>query len=387
MERLFRGFLVLLLVTGLTACSLFSSDEEEVRTPKPLQALEKREEKVELTRVWSKNIGQGIGDRFEQLAPAIQGDVVYIADARGQVMALNRENGREIWKRQLKVSVGAGVTLGVEQILLGTLEGEVIALNQETGEDLWRSRVSSEILSSPVTDGAYVAVHSIDDRLTVLSARTGEMVWRQDVLQPALTLRGSAEPVIVRDAVIAGFSSGEAKAFRLNDGAPLWSSRIAVPKGSTELERMVDIKGAPLVIGDSLFLASFQGNVVGLDLYSGRARWSKEVSSYKPIAEGFGALYITDESDYISSIDQRTGAASWRQEALQYRHATAPATFGSYVAIGDIEGYIHLLSQVDGSFSGRFKVTSNPLTARPVVSGDLMLVMSSSGELIAVKQR
>ena len=383
MERLFRGFLVLLLATGLTACSLFSSDDVEVRTPKPLQTVEER---VKLTKVWSKNIGQGIGDRFEQLAPAIQGDVVYITDARGQVMALNRENGREIWKRQLNVPVGGGVTVGVGQILLGTLEGEVIALSQESGDDIWRTRISSEILSSPVTDGAYVAVHSIDDRLTVLNARTGAMIWRQEVLQPALTLRGSSEPVIVRDAVIAGFSSGEAKAFRLSDGAPLWSSRIAIPKGSTELERMVDIKGTPLVIGDSLFLASFQGNIVGLDLYSGRARWSKEISSYKPIAEGFGALYITDESDYISSIDQRTGAASWRLEDLEYRGVTAPAAFGSYVAVGDFEGYIHLLSQIDGSFSGRFRAASDALTSQPVVSGDLMLVMSSSGELIAVKQ-
>lgn len=379
--------MVLLLATGLTACSLFSSDEEEVRTPKPLQALEQREDSVQLAKVWSKNIGEGVGDRFEQLTPAIQGDVIYITDARGQVMALSRENGREIWKRQLKVRVGAGVTTGVNQVLLGTLDGEVIALNQETGEDLWRARVSSEILSSPVTDGAYVAVHSIDDRLTVLNARTGDLVWRQDVLQPALTLRGSSEPVIVRDAVIAGFSSGEAKAFRLTDGAPLWSSRVAVPTGSTELERMVDIKGAPLVIGDSLFLASFQGNIVGLDLYSGRARWSKEVSSYKPIAEGFGALYVTDENDYISSVDQRTGASSWRQEALEYRRATAPATFGSYVAVGDLDGYVHLLSQVDGSFAGRFKATSKALTARPIVSGDLMLVMSSSGELVAIRQR
>ena len=385
MERLFRGLIVLLLATGLTACSLFSSDEKEVRIPKPLQTVE---EKVQLTKVWSRNVGEGIDDRFEQLIPAVEGDVVYVSGASGLVMALDRTSGKEIWKRQLQnVRVGGGVSIGVGQILLGTLDGDVIALNQETGEDLWKTRVSSEILSAPVTDGAYVAVHSIDDRLSLLNARTGDLIWRQEVLQPALTLRGSSEPVIVRDAVIAGFASGEAKAFRLENGAPLWSSRVAVPKGSTELERMVDIKGSPLVIGDSLFMASFQGNVVGLDLYSGRARWSKEVSSYKALAEGFGSLYITDENGYVSSIDQRTGASSWRQEDLEYRRLTAPAAYNSYVAVGDLEGYIHLLSQVDGGFSGRFKAASNALSSQPVVSGDMIFIMSSSGELVALKQR
>ena len=385
MERLFRGSLVLLLIIGLSACSLFSKDEEEVRIPKPLQ---KVEERVSLTKAWSRNIGEGVGERFEQLSPAIEGDVIYITSANGLVMAMDRHSGKEVWKRQLtNVRVGGGVNVGAGRVLLGTLAGEVIALDQETGEELWRTRSSSEILSAPVTDGAYVVAHSIDDRLTVLGARDGKQIWRQDVLQPALTLRGSSEPLIIRDAVISGFASGEAKAFRLTDGVPLWSSRVAVPTGSTELERMVDIKGSPLVVGDTLFLASFQGNVAGLDLYSGRVRWTRELSSYKPMAEGFGALYLTDESDYISSVDQRTGASNWRQENLEYRRVTAPASFGSYVAVGDFDGYVHLLSQVDGSFAGRFKSGSNALTSQPLVRGDMMYLISASGELIALKQK
>ncbi|MGB1270844.1 MAG: outer membrane protein assembly factor BamB, partial [Endozoicomonas sp.] len=297
MERFFRGSLILLMAMGLSACSLFSQDEEEVRTPKPLQAIT---ETVQLTKAWSRNVGKGVADRFESLVPAISSDVVFVSDAEGNVLALNRETGKELWKRRLEnARVGGGVSAGAGMVLLGTLNGEVIALNQEDGRDLWKTRVSSEVLSAPVTDGAFVAVQSIDDRLTVLNALSGELLWRQDTLQPALTLRGSAEPLLYREAVFAGFASGEAKAFRLENGAPLWSSRVAVPKGSTELERMVDIKGAPLMVGDSLYLASFQGNVANLDVYSGRVRWFKEMSTYKGMAEGFGSLYLTSEDSYV----------------------------------------------------------------------------------------
>ena len=385
MVRFFRGALILLLAIGLSACGLFSSDEEKVRVPKPLKPIEER---VKLTKVWSKSVGAGVGDRFEKLIPVVSEGVVYTAGLDGNVSAFERDTGKQLWSRKLEsVRVGGGVSLGADQLLLGTLDGEVVALNKKDGKDLWKARVGSEILSTPVSDGAYVAVHSIDDRLTVLNGKNGEVLWRQDALQPALTLRGSSEPVIVRDAVFSGLANGEAKAFRLENGAPLWSSRVAVPKGSTELERMVDIKGTPLVVGDTLYMASFQGNVAALDLYSGRARWTKEISSYRSIAEGFGALYLTGEDSYVSSVDQRTGAANWRQENLEYRRASAPAAFSSYVLVGDYEGYIHMLSQVDGSFVGRYKAGSSAISAQPVVDGDMVFVVNSAGELSALKQK
>ncbi len=385
MERLFRGSLILLLMLGLSACSLFSSDEEEVRTPKPLQTI--AEEKIKLVKVWSRGVGKGVGNRFESLKPAMDGDKVFVSGAEGTVFALERDTGKEVWKKKLNTRVGGGVSAYAGMVLLGTLDGEVIALNQETGEELWRARVSSEILSAPVTDGLYVAVQSIDDRLTVLDAESGKYLWRQEALQPALTLRGSASPLMFREAVFAGFASGEAKAFRLENGAPLWSSRVAAPKGSTELERMVDIKGAPLIIGDTIFFVSFQGNVAGLDLYTGRVRWTKELSSYESMTDGFGSIYLSSEDSYVSSIDQRTGASNWRQEDFEFRQLSAPAAFSSYVVVGDGEGYVHLLSQVDGSQAGRFKADSSAIKAQPLVDGELILVLTADGELVALKEK
>lgn len=385
MERILRGSLILLLMLGLSACTLFSSDEEAVRTPKPLRSI--AEEKVKLVKVWSKNVGRGVGKRFESLEPAIDDDKVFVSDAKGTVFALDRDSGKELWKKKLNIWVGGGVSAHAGMVLLGTLNGEVIALSQGTGDELWREQVSSEILSAPVTDGVYVSVQSIDDHLTVLDAESGEYLWRQEALQPALTLRGSASPLIFRKAVFSGFSNGEAKAFRLENGAPLWSTRVAVPKGSTELDRMVDIKAAPLIVGDTIFFVSFQGNVAALDLYTGRARWAKELSSYESMTEGFGSIYLTSEESYVSSIDQRTGESNWRQEGFEFRQLSAPAAFSNYVVVGDGEGYIHLLSQVDGRQVGRFKVDSSRIKAQPLVDGELVLVLSADGELVALKEK
>ena len=385
MERILRASLSTLVVVVLSACSVFSSDEEVIRKPTPLTPI--AQESVQLTKVWSTGVGKGVRDQFERLKPALDGDTVFVSGANGTVFALERDTGKVLWQRALSVSVGGGVTAYAGSILLGTLDGEVIALSQQNGETLWRTRVSSEILSPPVTDGVYVAVQSIDDRLSVLDAENGKLLWRQDALQPALTLRAGASPKLYTEAVFAGFANGEAKAFRLSSGAILWSSRVSTPQGSTELERMVDIKGAPLIVGDTIFFVSYQGNVAGLDLYSGRVRWSRELSSYQSMTDGFGSLYLTDEDSYVSSLDQRTGASNWRQEDFKFRRLSAPAAFGNYVVVGDGDGYLHLLSQVDGSQVGRYKMGYGAIKAQPVVDGDLIFVLSADGQLMALQEK
>ncbi len=57
--------------------------------------------------------------------------------------------------------------------------------------------------------------------------------------------------------------------------------------------------------------------------------------------------------------------------------------FSSYVAVGDFEGYLHLLSQVDGRFVGRVRIDSDGLRARPLVVGDWLYVYGNSGKLVA----
>ena len=127
--------------------------------------------------------------------------------------------------------------------------------------------------------------------------------------------------------------------------------------------------------------------MAALDLYSGRVRWSRELSSYQSMTDGFGSIYLTSEEGYVSALDQRTGAASWRQEDFKFRRLSAPAAFGNYVVVGDGEGYLHLLSQVDGSQAGRFKSGSAAIKAQPLVDGELIFALSADGKLMALQEK
>ena len=374
--------LMILLSIGLTACSLFSNEKASYT----LKSLIECNANIELQEIWSKKIGQDIKDSYRSLVPYVSEDVIYVADIGGLVLALNRETGTELWKKNLKLPIGGGITAKLGMLVLGTLDGQVVALNEEDGALLWKSKVSSEILSSPQTNGHIVLVQSIDDTIIALDGKTGQQLWSQEHLQPHLTLIGSSTPHIEGESVFIGLSTGEAKALRIADGIQLWSSRVTIPTGSS-LDRMVDIRAQPLIIDDKVFIVSFQGNIVGLDIYTGRVHWTQELSSYKSIAQGFGSLYLTDIINVISSLDQRTGAVIWRQDQLKDHILTAPITYNNYVVVGDQKGYIYLLSQVNGDIIGRYRVGSSAIKTPIIIADNYLYVLSTNGTLTAIIQK
>ena len=84
----------------------------------------------------------------------------------------------------------------------------------------------------------------------------------------------------------------------------------------------------------------------------------------------------------VWALDRDSGASLWKQGALRRRALTGPTVAGGYVAAGDFDGYVHLLSRLDGSIAGREKVDSEGILAAPVALGDQLLVLGAGGKLV-----
>ncbi|WP_110968053.1 outer membrane protein assembly factor BamB [Pseudomonas huaxiensis] len=371
------------LSLAILAAGCSSNSKKEL----PPAELTKFTEEVVLKKQWSRSIGDGQGDSFNMLVPAIENDRIYASDVTGVVMALDRLNGDVVWKKDLDLPVSGAVGVGYGLVTLGTLKGEVIALDSSTGEEKWRSRVTSEVLAPPANNGDIVVVQTQDDRVIGLDANTGDRRWIYESTPAVLTLRGTGAPIVTNSLAVAGLSSGKVVALDTRNGVPVWEQRVAVPQGRSELERVVDIDGGLLLSGGTLYVASYQGRVAGLDLESGRVLWQRDASSYTGVAQGFGNVYVSEATGTVEGIDERSSSALWSNDQLARRQLSAPEVFSSYVAVGDLEGYLHLLSQVDGRFVGRERIDSDGLRARPLVVGDTIYVYGNSGTLEALSIR
>lgn len=368
------------LSLAILAAGCSSNSKKEL----PPAELTKFTEEVVLQKQWSRSIGDGQGDTWNMLVPVIENDRIYASDVTGVVMSLDRMNGDVIWKKDLEKPISGAVGVGYGLVMLGTIKGEVIALDASTGEQKWTARVTSEVLAPPATNGDVVVVQTQDDRVIGLDAATGDRLWIYESTPAVLTLRGTGAPIVTNRLAVAGLSSGKVVALDTSNGVPVWEQRVAIPQGRSELDRVVDIDGGLLLSGGTLYVATYQGRVAGLELESGRVLWQRDASSYTGVAQGFGNVYVSEASGTVEGIDERSSSALWSNDQLARRQLSAPEVFSSYVAVGDLEGYLHLLSQVDGRFVGRERIDSDGLRARPLVDGNMIYVYGNSGTLEAL---
>ena len=178
------------LILGLSAAVMVgcSSSKKEL----PPAELEKFSAEVELDRIWKRNVGVGQGDLYNNLTPALDGLTLYAADAKGRVVALERETGKEKWEVKLKEPLSGAVGAGGGLVLVGTLDGQVITLDEADGSEKWRAQVSSEVLAAPQTNGDVVVVQTQDDKLVGLDISNGERRWIYESTLPVLTVRAIA---------------------------------------------------------------------------------------------------------------------------------------------------------------------------------------------------
>jgi outer membrane protein assembly factor BamB len=384
-----RNLGALLAMGLLTACAGVNLNplewfgDDEVNPPKELVEIA---EEVRLRRLWSVNVGNGQGDNYTRIIPAVDQGVVYAASENGTVVAVDLSSGDVIWRERLEdVTLTGGVGAGGGLVAVGTRDAEVVALDQQDGSVRWITPVTSEVVAAPTTNGDIVVVQTVDDKVAGLEASNGERRWIYESTQPALTLRGTSRPVITSaGSVIAGFSNGTLVSVSASDGVWRWEERIAVPEGRYDIERVIDVDGDLLVDGSRILASSYQGNLMALDILTGRIVWGLEgTSSYHGLARGFGNLYYSDDESLVVAIRDNSEDVVWRNEDLQFRQITAPTAITNYVAVADFEGYLHLLSQIDGRIVGRVRVDSDGVRSNLINSNGRLIAYGNSGTLAA----
>lgn len=374
---------ICLLVVFVSSCSLFGEDKKEKELIAPLMDLP--ENAVRLDSRWTRSVGaQGDDSRILALTPALDGGSVYAVNAKGRVMAIARADGDVRWKTDLDVALIGAVGAGSDMVFASSIDGGLHAIDAANGQFRWRAQASSEILAPAATDGSVVVVQSVDSRVQAFDLATGKLRWSYSASQAVLSLRGNSAPIIRGGVVYAAFDNGKIVALNASTGLLLWEQRFIVPDGRSELERVIDVQGDPLVTADGVVVGCFQGAISSMDPERGRMLWQEKASVARSMASNDGNIFLVEGNDTVRALRFSGGREAWRAEGFSGRHLSAPAIVGDYVAVADIEGYVHLLSQADGSYAGRYDVGGGGVRVNLLSDSDALYVLTSSGKLYAL---
>jgi outer membrane protein assembly factor BamB len=379
MEMIRKLFWVALILM-LGGCSGFSAKDNA----DPPAELVERQAELAVETLWQQQVG-GTDGRFLAIAPALDGELIYIANATGQVSAIERAGGKTRWQRDTGLQITGGPGVGEGLVLVGTAEAELLALSGETGEELWRRRVSSEVLAPPVVGQGVVVARTINGRVAGFDLTSGQPRWVFDRSEPLLTLRGNSAPLISNGQLLVGFSNGKLVSLSLESGNAIWEATVSPPHGRTELERIVDLDADPLAVEGMVYAASFQGEVAAIAEASGVVLWRRDLSVYAGMDGDWRTLYVSDDQAHVWALDATNGAALWQQSELHARRLSAPAIVGDYLVVGDFEGYLHWLSQDDGRLVARTRVGDGGIRAKPLVVDGVVYVYDDGGRLSALR--
>ena len=365
------------LALGLAGCGVFGIGGGDAPKPTPLTPIESS---VPMKASWSVSVGKAQNFSF---LPELEGGKVYAAAADGSITMIDEDSGKVAGKIDAKRPLSGGLAVEDSKIIVGTIKGDVLAFDP-AGKLVWTTNVTGEVIAPASVSKKTAVVRTADGRIVGLNLEDGKRKWVYQRPMPVLMLRTETGVMAINNDVLAGYPGGKLIALDIETGALTWEVTVSLPKGATELERIADIAGVPVVDGTRVCAAAFQGKIACFEIQTRNMVWSRDIWSSRGLAVDAKNIYIADDLGNVHALDKNTGASLWKQDKLLYRRLTAPLWVGGRIVVGDLQGYVHVLSVEDGKFIGRIATDGSAIrTMIPAPGG--IIVQTANGSVVALR--
>jgi outer membrane protein assembly factor BamB len=329
---------------------------------------------------WTASAGKSRGFNFR---PAVEAGRVYAAGGDGTLTILDEVTGRVVTRVETKKRLSGGLEVSEGKVIAGTLKGEVFAIDG-SGKTLWTTSVAGEVIAPAAISKKVAVIRTSDGRIFGLSAEDGKRRWVFQRATPSLLLRSEAGVLAIGADVVAGYPNGKLIALDIEDGKLTWEVTVMLPRGATELERIADVAGLPVIDGPNVCAAAFQGKVACFEIQTRNLVWSRDLSSSRALARDAKNLYLIDDTGAVHALDKSAGASVWKQDKLAYRHLSAPVVIEGKIVVGDGFGYLHVLSPDTGEIIGRLATDGTAVTSLVTTRGAL-IVQTAGGSVVSVR--
>jgi outer membrane assembly lipoprotein YfgL len=312
----------------------------------------------------------------------VNGDLVALASSDGLVAVLDGRTGTEVWRAKLAESIGAGVGSDGRTVAVLTRQNDLVVL--ENGRELWRQKTMAQGFTAPLVAGGRVFLLSADRSVTAFDAASGRRLWNQQRPGEALVLRQAGVLLAVGDTLVVGLGS-RLVGMNPGNGSTRWEASIATPRGTNDVERLVDVIGRVSRDNDMVCARAFQAAVGCVNASRGNVLWTKPASGAVGL-HGDDRLVFGVESDgKVMAWQRADGQLAWSSELLRYRGLSTPFAVGRSVVIGDASGQVHWLSRDDGSLLNRMATDGSAVVSGPVLADGTLVIVTKQGGIFGFK--
>jgi outer membrane protein assembly factor BamB len=321
-----------------------------------------------------------MGESSGTLRLHVQGQTVLAAADNGDVLALNAPNGQVLWRMRVPDGLSAGVGADDRSVAVVTKSNELLLI--QSAEVRWRVRLPARVLTPPLVAGGRVFVALSDRSSMAFDGSTGARLWTQTRDGDPLVLRQAGVLLAVGNTLVVG-GLGRLQGLNPSNGRVIWDAPLATPRGTNEVERLVDVVGPVSRVGNSVCARAFNATVGCVDASTGRVVWTRPSQ---------GALGVHGDAQHVVGSDNTGRLVAWRRdngeplwtlERLKYRGLTAPLVLNGHVLVGDEEGIVHGVNLKNSEDVWRWRADGSAIVGAPVSTHGWVLVQTRKGGVYA----
>lgn len=373
--------LSVIILSGLFMLGLASCATDNTPLPQPMPKIQNVET---LNQGWVQN--RPLAGNAGSFVPTGFDNAIFIADSGGYIYKLDSSDGTIITKFYIRRDLSSGIGVSGSNVFVTTTDGYLLAVDKGTGNIQWQARLPTVSLEAPQAVSDLVLVRTNDAELLAFNVTDGTPVWVYQKPIPPLTLRVQNSFQIIGNEVVAiGLPGGKLALLNLHTGTPIWENYIAIPEGSTDLDKITDIAMRPILDNKTLCAASYNGKIACVDAISSNIMWQKKFSSAQGLVVDQQNLYAVSQDGIVYAFDKQTGSMIWQNNTLQYRKLGIPALLGKNPIVVDDEGYVHMFSSNDGLEIARINTLLEGGVSVPLIRDNGVIYQSANGYVIQLK--
>ena len=353
-----------------------------------------------LASTWSASIGAGGGYRRKITAqPVVAGGRIFTMDSDAVVAAFDAAGGGRAWSTDTQgeddrsTNVGGGISVDGDTLYAATGRADLLALDAGTGAIRWRVKLPDVARSAPTVVDKRLFVAILSDQLVACSADDGKKLWAQQATNSENSMLGMPAPAVSDGLVIAGFGSGDLLAVRDSSGTLAWSDSLASARGRTSMVDLSTVRGMPAIKDGRVYAIGLGGLMLALDLRSGRRLWERNVSSSEtPWAAG-DWLFIVSQDAQVAAIRGADGAVAWLTQLDPYENMEkrqdlirwiGPVLAGNRLVLVGTNSKMVTLNPVTGDVLDTIDLSDRG-SVSPVVAGGTLYVVTDNAKLTAYR--